>query len=1724
MPTAGSEEDRPRKQKNEAGKSARVRASQTMGELLAVARSGSGDDADADVTGRAAPTRLKPTAAAELLWRLAAALARQRHQRPRELAAVRGDGAVRLAVRDLEAGAAQLGPLWTGRALWALHVLACRPSDAFYEACVAQAWRDLPGMPLEHVAYLLWGFAAQQLELPDAFLAALLEAVLARLEEAAEAAAEDGGRAEGGEAGGAGPEGEAGVTRPGVATPTGSTRKHLRRVLHELAQLDQVAAGGGREVRRPSRRALGALLGAAPSADAVLFLLRQFGPTMGAPAFAAAVGVLRARVEGARGGFRRFRKRQGRGGECRRCLEGVLRGLAQEQGAAGEGLGGLPTAALVALVEDLAFLGMPCGLGDLERELRVRGRRAAAGTAGGVEGGFTGAGAGPSGGTGSTGALTPPQAVRTLGAFACLGHRPAAESLADWQFQIVTEVGALAPAEALDALWAFSKVGELQAGDPGTRAGPSRGARDFAEMPATRAQLARLRPEALAGDPARVAKYLWHLEALREGEGGDGGAAAGLELPAACLDGLKVRNLPAPLAVDLYAALVTLGLARDAQRLGVLESTGLNEFPALPPPAQLRFFATYTSRGAPLPPLLAAVEAGDLGRYSMGQLGAFLRALHDCHQRPPEEDGFLAAAVRHAGRRLDGVDAPTLVELCYHALALGADLGAEGDGGEGGGQAEEPHHHPFRTALAAADLADAPLAAPQRMMALYAHAMLSLPAPRPGYFERLATDLAAPPTFRLAVHAVCSCVVLRLAVPDGLLAAITGERVEAEMAGPDWQAEHLILVSAACALYKDGDAALLARLGPSLPATGRALSNKGLSQLLECLDDAGYCPEAFAALPGEDVQRMLRNCRSASAVMYVVDACSATTPRASAVFALQQLVSLGAHEALSQDPRLPALSYLVGKHVPAASVQELIKVLHSCVLLRFEPRDYPLATIRILLENSLVSEAVSPQAAVKLLWAYAKLSHQPGPPVLRLALPALGEGAGLAEAEEGAGEASKLPRAGAFSASEAANALWALAELGVERPAGPPGAEGGAPLGGPATAASDGLLAALEACFVARLPDATVDQVAAFLASCVALRHTPSRKTLVRCRGHIRRNLKWVGAEAGATVIWGFTQFRFVDEHLAAALKGAVARDLQALRPATLANFVWALSQFRPQAAPGTLEQLAEYHRRGAGVSWTGRDLGVVVWAFVAEGRAPPQALAEQLAEELGFASAERGLWSLQDVGVEGLAYALAAYARLDPAIGRELLVAVQGRADEVRGASPQALLNLLEAHALLDCSLNPAFGAALVAAVDAGAADFSARQLVQVLVGLAELRVAVDGGFLERYEARVHARMPALKERDVRRLEEALAALGRSCRFAKMSPQELNKALCRARSPDDVLSTVVNFGYNFDGINCATALHRLAKAGTARERVLRDERLPVLLAYVQAHLAGMDGDALAITIWSCARLGVDPDAFFDEHQEQVLFFAEGLSAQNLSNALWGYARALQRFPRLRGRLKVGPELKRQVGAKHMQLNGQELATVAWALAKLDLRPDRALLHALQAGARARAPEMSAQEVSMFVWALGRCPAAREDPATLAFLSGFEAAAVRRARDFTATGVGNVLGGWAALGHAPGPAALDALCLQLRAVELALDPGLLSAIIPAFGRFGYRPHDDVLWCLWRAVDRDVKKFRRRDLLEILDAFDDMDFQLDRDLGNYKLDEVAGGLRPEAWGGGLRLVR
>ena len=65
-------------------------------------------------------------------------------------------------------------------------------------------------------------------------------------------------------------------------------------------------------------------------------------------------------------------------------------------------------------------------------------------------------------------------------------------------------------------------------------------------------------------------------------------------------------------------------------------------------------------------------------------------------------------------------------------------------------------------------------------------------------------------------------------------------------------------------------------------------------------------------------------------------------------------------------------------NVYAFPLHALIKVLHAAVLLRLDPGACSLEQIRRLIENTIASE-VSPQAAVKLIWAYSRQSFHPGP-------------------------------------------------------------------------------------------------------------------------------------------------------------------------------------------------------------------------------------------------------------------------------------------------------------------------------------------------------------------------------------------------------------------------------------------------------------------------------------------------------------------------------------------------------------------------------------------------------------------------------------------------------------------------------------------------------------------------------------------------------------------------
>ena len=79
---------------------------------------------------------------------------------------------------DVTVGA--LGPLWVGRALWALNKLRRRPSLELHSAMVTAVWDDLPSYTMKDAGHALWGLGCCGRDLPSAFVRDALDTVLQR--------------------------------------------------------------------------------------------------------------------------------------------------------------------------------------------------------------------------------------------------------------------------------------------------------------------------------------------------------------------------------------------------------------------------------------------------------------------------------------------------------------------------------------------------------------------------------------------------------------------------------------------------------------------------------------------------------------------------------------------------------------------------------------------------------------------------------------------------------------------------------------------------------------------------------------------------------------------------------------------------------------------------------------------------------------------------------------------------------------------------------------------------------------------------------------------------------------------------------------------------------------------------------------------------------------------------------------------------------------------------------------------------------------------------------------------------------------------------------------------------------------------------------------------------------------------------------------------------------
>ena len=180
----------------------------------------------------------------------------------------------------------------------------------------------------------------------------------------------------------------------------------------------------------------------------------------------------------------------------------------------------------------------------------------------------------------------------------------------------------------------------------------------------------------------------------------------------------------------------------------------------------------------------------------------------------------------------------------------------------------------------------------------------------------------------------------------------------------------------------------------------------------------------------------------------------------------------------------------------------------------------------------------------------------------------------------------------------------------------------------------------------------------------------------------------------------------------------------------------------------------------------------------------------------------------------------------------------------------------------------------------------------------------------------------------------------------------ELNQELSRARAPDELLQVVEARAPDFNAVNAATALQRLATA-----KLRRGERARGAAAAAASAVAALakndetwaDPRPVASSSWALAKLGLSlPDLLV----RQISQIAPRMSGRELSTAAWALATAQRREATCGGAYEAASlrdtrhalERCADAGARVMDaLSGRDAATIIFALGTAKVKRPAAL-------------------------------------------------------------------------------------------------------------------------------------------------------------------------------------
>merc|ERR1719383_27450 len=311
----------------------------------------------------------------------------------------------------------------------------------------------------------------------------------------------------------------------------------------------------------------------------------------------------------------------------------------------------------------------------------------------------------------------------------------------------------------------------------------------------------------------------------------------------------------------------------------------------------------------------------------------------------------------------------------------------------------------------------------------------------------------------------------------------------------------------------------------------------------------------------------------------------------------------------------------------------------------------------------------------------------------------------------------------------------------------------------------------------------------------------------------------------------------------------------------------------------------------------------------------------------------------------------------------------------------------------------------------------------------------------------------------------------------------ELNRQLGQAWWYEEVLQVVHECLEEFNLVNCTTALLRLAKAG-GPDRGL-GELKPLLARTVRlAREAGHKCPAqnLANALWACERLGAAGTSEASSLVACTLTAVadekrlRSFTGQNLANASWAAVKL--------GCADFGP-FASAISQRAWDLNGQELSMAAWSLASFGEASSEvnaafsSLVQAalaLQGGIRA----LSGQQIATLAWAgakLGR----RE----LVFLKEIADVTSDRVEQFNAQDIANVTWAFGRLSM-PAPALFSATSrvvqriLASKRYRESFCPQHLSMLVWAFAKLSL-VGDAMVLSVVREARRRIADLAPRDL-------------------------------------------